>query len=70
MGKRKLGKTGGEPHPVSLKSMIPAVSKDEAEKLLLIEDLTRIGCEDLFTHPWNLKNEKLAWEFSQECSNK
>ena len=51
MGKTKSGKTGDEPHPVSLKSMIPAVPKDEAEKLLLIEDLTRIKCEGLLIYP-------------------
>ena len=40
MEKTKSWKTGGEPHLVSLRLVIPAVPKDEAEKLLLIEYLT------------------------------
>ena len=51
MGKTESRKTGGEPHPVSLRSVILVVPKDEAKKLLLIEDLTRIGCKGLLTHP-------------------
>ena len=51
LGKIELGKIEGVLHPVSLKSVIPVVPKNEAEKLLLIDDLTRIGCEGLLTHP-------------------
>ena len=62
MDKKELGKTGGEPHPVSFKLVIPAMSKDEAKKLLLIED--QIGCKGLLTYPWSLKSEEMAREFS------
>ena len=40
MDKTESGKTGGEPHLVSLRLVILAMPKDEAKKLLLIEDLT------------------------------
>ena len=69
MEKTESGKTRGEPQPVSLKSVISAVSQDEGEKLILVEDLTQIGCEDLFTQPWSLRSEEIAREFSQERSN-
>ena len=51
MEKTESRKTGGEPHLVSLRSVILVVPKDEAEKLLLIEDLTWISCEGLLIHP-------------------
>ena len=38
-------------HMVSLRSVVLAVLKDEGGKLLLIEDLTRIGCEGLLAQP-------------------
>ena len=70
MDKIESIKTGGEPHPVSLKLVILVVPKDEAKKLLLIEDMTRIGCEGLFIYPWSLRSEEMAREFFQEHSNK
>ena len=51
MGKTESRKIGGELHPVSLRLVILVVPKDEAEKMMLVEDLTRIGCEGLLTHP-------------------
>ena len=69
MEKIELGKIGGEPHLVSLRSVIPAVPQDEAEKMMLVEDLTRIGCKDLLTHPRSLRSEEMVREFSRECSN-
>ena len=62
-------RSGNEPHPVSLRSVLPAVPHDEAEKMMLVEDLIRIGCKGLLTHPWSLRNEEMVREFSQECSN-
>ena len=38
-----------EMHPISLRSICPAVPKDEEEKHLLIEDLAWIGCVGLLT---------------------
>lgn len=40
-------RTGGENHLVHLKPMTLAVPKDETQKLQLIEDLTRMGYEEL-----------------------
>ena len=37
MGKTKSGNTKGEPHPVSLRLVILAVSQDEAKKSMLEE---------------------------------
>ena len=51
MEKTESGKIGGEPHLVSLRSVIMAVPQDEAEKMMLVEDLTWIGCKDLLIHP-------------------
>ena len=49
-----------EMHLVSLRSIFPAVSKDEEEKCLLIEDLAQIGCEGLLAQPWSLKKEEMV----------
>ena len=37
---------------------------------MFVEDVTRIGCEGLFTQPWSLRSEAMAREFSRERSNK
>ena len=68
-----MGRTGTikvEMHPVSLKSAVPGVLKDEGEKRQFVEDLTRMGCEGLLVQPWGLKSEEMAQEFLQEHSNK
>ena len=59
-----------EMHPISLRFFCPAMPKDEEEKRLLKEDLTRIGCEGLLAQPWSLRSKKMVQEFLQECSNK
>ena len=69
MEKSGSKKIGGELHPVSLRLLILAVPQDEAEKLILVEDLIQIGCEGLFTHPWSLKSEEMVREFFRERSN-
>ena len=58
-----------EMHHVSFRSVVPAVPKDEGEKLQLIEDLAQIGCEGLFAHPWSLRSDEMVQEFSQMRSN-
>ena len=63
MGKTESRKVGGEPHPVSFRSVVLVVPKDEGKKLLFIEDLTQIRCEGLLTHPWSLRNEEMVREF-------
>ena len=52
-----------EMHPVSLKSVVPIVPKDEGEKRQLVEDLTRMGCEGLLMQSWGLKSKEMAQEF-------
>ena len=50
-------------YPVSLKSVAPAIPKNDAEKDMLIEDLTTMGCEGLLLEPWVVKNEAMVQEF-------
>ena len=45
--------------PVSLKSVTPAIPMKDEEKLHLIEDLTKMGCEGLILAPWALKSEAM-----------
>ena len=52
-----------EVHHVSLKSVTPVVPRDENEKEMLVEELTKMGCEGLLFQPWSLKNEAMAQEF-------
>ena len=59
----KAGTVKVEVHPMSLKSVTLIVSKDEKEKELLVEDLTRMGCEGLQVELWALKSEAMAQEF-------
>ena len=49
-----------EVHPVSLKSIIPAVPWDEKKEEMLVEDLTKMGCEGLLLEPWSLKSKAMA----------
>ena len=65
----EIGVVKVEVHPMSLRSIVPVVPKDEGEKRQLVEDLTRIGCEGLLVQPWCLKSEDMVGEFSQVCSN-
>ena len=48
MGKTRAIKI--EVHPMSLRSIMPIVSKDMGEKRQLVKDLTRVGCKDLLVH--------------------
>ena len=57
-GKTKIVKV--ETHPMSLRSVVPVVPKDEGEKQQLMEDLTWIRCEGLLFHPWSLKSEEMV----------
>ena len=65
----KIGAVTVEVHPVSLRSIVPVVPKNEEDKRQLMEDLTRIGCKGLLVQPWSLKSEEMAQEFLQEHSN-
>ena len=59
----KVGTVKVEVHPMSLKSVILVVPKDEKEKELLVEDLTRMGYKGLLVEPWVLKSKVMAQEF-------
>ena len=46
--------------PVSLKSIAPLIPVKNEEKLHLVEDLTKMGCEGLILEPWVLKSEAMV----------
>ena len=58
-----------ELYPVSLKAVAPAIPKNNAEKDILIEDLTTMGCEGLLLEPWALKIEAMVQELQEKLSN-
>ena len=58
-----------ELYPVSLKSVAPAIPKNDEEKKMLIEDLTKMGCKGLLLEPWTLKSEAMVQEFQGKHSN-
>ena len=49
-----------ELYPVSLKSIALAITKNDEEKKMLFEDLTKMGCEGLLLEPWALKSEAMV----------
>ena len=49
-----------ELYPVSPKAVAPAILKNDADKALLIEDLTTMGCEGLLLEPWALRNKAMV----------
>jgi hypothetical protein len=55
--------------PIPLKNVSPAIPKDNSELKELVEDLTRMGCEGLFSKPWNLRSEATLREFLFEKGN-
>ena len=60
MGKAEAVKV--KEHPVSLKSIVPVVPRDEGEKLIrqLIKDLIQIGYKGLLAQPWSLRSKENA----------
>ena len=56
----RIGTVKVEVPSVSLKSVVPVVSKNKEEKRQLVEDLTQMGCEGLLIQPWGLKNKAMA----------
>ena len=54
---------------LSLQTVAPSVSQDMEEKEQLLQDLTRMGYEELLKEPWTLKNRAMAQEILQPCSN-
>ena len=55
--------------PVSLKSVYPVIPRDDDEKVQLIEDLGKMGCEGLLVEPWEVKSEAMVQEFQVPRSN-
>ena len=66
----KAGCVKVELYPMSLKSVALAMPKNNEEKKMLVEDLTKMGCEGLLLEPWVLKNEAMVQEFQGKRSNK
>ena len=58
-----------EYHLVSLKFVIPVILGKDEEKLQLVEDLAKMGCEGLLLEPWALKNKSMVQEFQGQHSN-
>ena len=45
---------------ISLNSVAPTISKNDEEKKMLVEDLTKMGCEGLLLEPWALKSKAMV----------
>ena len=56
-------------YPLSLKSVALAILGNDEEKKMLIEDLTKMGCEGLLLELWALKSEAMVHEFQGKRSN-
>ena len=46
--------------PVSLRSVQAVVPKKDEEKLQLVKDLTKMGCEGLLAEPWAMRSEAMV----------
>ena len=46
--------------PMSFKSVAPVNPVKDKEKLHLVEDLMKMGCEGLILEPWALKSEAMV----------
>ena len=55
--------------PVSLKTVAPVIPESEEEKVQLIQDLEKMGCEGLILEPWFLRSESIVQEFQAPRSN-
>ena len=55
--------------PISLKSVTPVIPEKDEEKLQLVEDLAKMGCEGLLLEPWALKSKSMVQEFQGQRSN-
>ena len=54
---------------LTLRSVVPAISKELGERAHLEEDLTRIGCIGLMRKPWSVKDERLVRELTTGAPN-
>ena len=55
--------------PITLRSVVPAISKEPGERAHLEEDLTRIGCIGLLSKPWLVKDERMVRELTTGAPN-
>ena len=55
--------------PLTLRSVVLAISKEPGERAYLEEDLTRIGCIGLMSKPWSIKDEKMVRELVTGAPN-
>ena len=54
---------------ISLKALVPILSKTPTARQKLEEDLTRIGCADLLNKLWNIKDEGMVRELVEGTPN-
>lgn len=54
---------------VTLKAVKAYIPDQEGAKLMLMEDLERMGCEGLTRFPWCLKDKEMVREIVDGCSN-
>ena len=65
----KAGRIKVELYPMSLKFVAPAIPGNDEEKKMLVEDLTKMGCEGLLLELWALKSKAIVQEFQGKRSN-
>ena len=55
--------------PLTLRYVVPAILKEPGERAHLEEDLTRIGCIELMSKPWSVKDERMVRELTTGAPN-
>ena len=55
--------------PLTLRSIVLAISKEPSERAYLEEDLARIGCIGLLSKPWTVKDERMMRELTIGAPN-
>jgi hypothetical protein len=55
--------------PIPMKSLVPAIPKDDEELRELGVDLRIMGCEGLLGQPWNVQEDNVLREFKFERGN-
>ena len=66
----KAGHVKVELYPISLKFVALAIPRNDEEKKMLVEDLTKMDCEGLLLEPWALKSKAMVQEVQGKRSNK
>ena len=55
--------------PIPVKTLIPAIPRDDGELQELAKDLLVMGCKELLAKPWSLRSEDTLREFKYERGN-